>query len=117
MVNVTETAQQLSNDYVALGNYIGLATGNPGSTSAPAHEASGGTPAYARVPTTWTPSSPPTGINQGSTVTINVPAGTYTYMILCSGPTGHNMIDNCPIDPMPLNGDGQIALTPIYQQS
>jgi hypothetical protein len=115
MVNVSTTAQDLSNDYVKLGAFIGLATGPPGSTSTPMNEPSGGSPPYGRQHTTWTAGTD--GVNNGSLVTINVPAGIYTHMILCSGPTGNNMIDNCPIPQQILNNDGQIALNPVYTQS
>jgi hypothetical protein len=115
MVNVNATAQALSDDYVKLGTFIGLATGDPGSTSTPMHEASGGSPAYARRKTSWTAGSD--GVNNGSLVTFDVPAGIYTHMILCSGPTGNNMVDNCPIPQQILNNDGHIALNPVYTQS
>jgi len=38
-------------------------------------------------------------------------------MILCSGASGHNMIDNCPIPPQVMNDDGQLTLSPVYTQS
>jgi hypothetical protein len=114
MVNVPDTAQKVSNDYAALGTYIGLATGNPGNTSTPANEASGG--GYARQPTSWTAGTG--GVNTGSQVTFNAPTGTYTNMIFCSGSGGNNMIDNCPITPsVTLSSPGQIQLTPVYTQS
>ena len=116
MVNVTATTQALSKDYTELGSFIGLATDDPGSTSTPMNEASGGTPAYSRQQTTWTAGSG--GVFNGSVVTINVAGGqTYKYMILCSGASGHNMIDNCPIPPQVMNGDGQLTLSPVYTQS
>jgi hypothetical protein len=116
MVNVTGTAQTLSKDYTDLGSYIGLATDNPGSTSTPMNEASGGSPPYARQQTTWTAGSG--GVYNGGAVTINVKGGqTYKYMILCSGLTGNNMIDNCPIPQQVMIADGAITVSPVYTQS
>lgn len=115
MVNVTNTAQTLSKDYTALGSYIGIASVDPGSSSTPTSEASGGSPAYARQQTTWTAGSG--GVYNGSAVTINLPKGTYNYMILCSQATGDNMIDNCPIPQQILTADGSLTVQPVYTQS
>lgn len=115
MVAVLTTRQSLAAYYASLGAYFGLATGSPGSTSTPANEASGGSPAYARVATTWTAGSG--GAETGSAVTINAPAGTYTYGIMCSAATGNTMIDNCPITSTVLSAAGQIVLTPSYAQT
>jgi hypothetical protein len=117
MVNVTKTAQALAEDYTNMGSYIGLATGDPGSTATPMNEASGGSPAYARQPTNWGAGTG--GVYNGTPVTINVKGGglTYNYMILCSGATGNNMVDNCPIPPQVMTADGPITVTPVYTQS
>jgi hypothetical protein len=113
MVNVSSTAQSLSNDYVGMGAWIGLATDDPGNSTTPANEAAGG--GYTRVKTTWTPGDG--GANQGSPVTINLPSGAYPYMILCADANGQNMIDNCKINGVVLNSDGQIVVTPTYTQT
>lgn len=114
MTNVTSTAQNQVNDYSAQGNWIGLCSGNPGSTSAPSNEASGGSPAYARQATSWNVSGP-TAI--GSAVTINVPAGTYGYMIMCSASSGNNMVDWCPITPQVATSQTTITVTPLATAS
>ena len=54
-INVPGTAQKLADDYTQLGAYIGLTTGNPGTSSPPANEPTGG--GYARQQTNWTHSS------------------------------------------------------------
>ena len=92
-MNVLSTAQNIANDFTALGNWIGVCTGPPGTSSTVLNEASGGTPAYARQQTTWTAGA--NGSAQGSQITLNLPAGTYPYMILCSGSSGNNMVDWC----------------------
>lgn len=112
-IAVPATRQSLAAAYAALGDYFGLATGAPGSTSTPANEASGGS--YAREATTWTAASG--GVENGSAVTINANAATYDYAILCSGATGNTMIDNCAITSTVLSAAGQIVLTPTYTQS
>lgn len=114
-IAVTTTKQTMSNYYATLGTYIGLATGAPGSTATPSNEASGGSPAYARVATTWTAGSG--GVNNGSAVTINVAAATYTYILLASASSGNNMIDNASITSVVMSAQGQIVVTPTYTQT
>jgi hypothetical protein len=114
MTNVTATEGTLVTDYKALGNYIGLCTGAPGSTSTPANEATGGSPAYARQATTWTVAG---ATATGSSVTINVAAGTYSYMILCSASSGNNMVDWCPITPQVITSQNTITITPLATAS
>jgi hypothetical protein len=61
----------------AAATYISLHSASPGYTGA--NEISGGSPAYARVATTWaggTTGSNGAGTDVGSQVTLNVPAGT-----------------------------------------
>lgn len=111
MVNVLATAQNLDNVFTGYGDYIGVCTGVPGSTSTVLNEATGGSPAYARQATTWT-----AGVNGsavGSQVTINLPAGTYPYMIMCSASSGNNMIDWCILPtPIILTVQTAIKITP-----
>lgn len=114
MTNVTATADILIADYSALGSWLGLATGSPGNTASPANEASGGSPAYARQETTWVVSGP-TAI--GSAITFNVPAGTYSYMILCSAQTGNSMVDWTPIPPQVAGSQTTITITPLATAS
>lgn len=112
-IAIATSRQALADAYKALGSYLGLATGSPGTTSTPANEASGGS--YGRVATTWTSSSG--GVVNGSATTINANAATYTYAILCSAATGNNQVDNCAITSTVLSAPGQIVLTPTYTQS
>jgi hypothetical protein len=113
-INVPGTAQKLADDYTKLGAYIGLTTGDPGTTAPPAHEPSGG--GYVRQQTTWTHGSG--GVYTGSQVTIPVPAGTYTYMIVMDAKTGGNLVDWCQIPATPItSGGGKILVTPQYSQS
>jgi hypothetical protein len=112
-IAIAATRQSLAAEYASLGAFFGLATASPGTTSAPANEASGGS--YARVATTWTPGSG--GVENGSAVTISANAGTYTYAILCSAGSGSTMIDNAAITSTVLSAAGQIVLTPTFTQS
>lgn len=115
MVACTATLNSVASYYASLGDYIGLATGNPSSSTTPANEASGGSPAYARVPTVW--SSGTTGVQNGEAVTINVAEGDYDFMLLCSGGSGNNQIDNCPITTVIMSAQGQIVCNPVYTQT
>jgi len=112
-IAIATTRQNLADRYATLGTFFGLATGNPGTTTTPANEASGGS--YARVATTW--SSGSGGVVNGTAVTINANAGTYTHTPLCSAGSGANMIDWAAITSTVLSAAGQIVLTPTYTQS
>jgi hypothetical protein len=114
MTNVSVTLGTLITAYAGYGVYVGLATGAPGSTATPANEASGGSPAYARKATTWSVSG---AVATGTAVTFNVPAGTYSYMIFCSGVSGNNMVDWCPISPQVIGSQNTITLTPVATAS
>lgn len=114
MTNVDATTDIIIGDYVALGSWIGLTTGNPGSTASPSSEAVGGSPAYARQETDWVTSG---STSIGSPVTFNVGPGTYTYMILCSGSSGANMVDWVPISPQVATVQTTITITPLATAS
>lgn len=114
MSNVDSTSDTIVSTYVGLGAWIGLCTGNPGNTNTPANEAVGGSPAYARQETTWSTSG---SQSIGSPVTFNVGPGTYTYMILCSGSSGSNMVDWCPITPQVAAVQTTITITPLATAS
>ncbi|RJO74186.1 hypothetical protein D5S18_18710 [Nocardia panacis] len=107
-IAVAATRQSLADNYKGLGAWVSLHTGDPGTTGT--SEASGGTPAYARKQTTWTSSTG--GVVNGSQVTIDVPAGTYTYAGLWSAATGGTFIDKVLITSTALGAQGQILVTP-----
>ena len=108
-MNVTATKNTLVDTLAALGAYVGLATGAPGSSATPANEASGGS--YARVATTWGSTSG--GSKPGSAVIINAQAGTYTHGFIASAASGNNQIDNAALSPnIVLNAPGQVVVTP-----
>lgn len=115
MVTCTATLNTLCTDYTGLGNWIGLATGAPGTTATPANEATGG--GYARLQTSW--SSSASGSSSGTAVTISVASGTYTYMILASASTtgAANQVDNCSITSVTMSASGQIVVTPTFTQT
>jgi hypothetical protein len=114
-IAVATTRQSLANTYATLGTWIGVCTGDPGTTSTPANEASGGSPAYARQQTTWTAGSG--GVQNGSAVTVNVAAATYTYILLASAQTGNTMIDKAAITSVVMSAQGQLVVTPTYTQT
>lgn len=116
MVVCTATLNTLAQDYVNLGNWIGLATGSPGTSSTANNEASGGSPAYARLATTWGTSTT-AGVQNGTAVTLNVSAATYTYMLVASSSAGANMQDNASITSVVMGAQGQIVVTPTYTQT
>jgi hypothetical protein len=115
MVNVPATAQSLSDDYVNMGNWIGLATDDPGTSPAPANEVT--VDGYQRKQTKWLPDADEAGVYQGSPVTFDLPSGAYPFMIVCSDMSGETMFDNCKISNVVLNTDGQIVVIPQYTQT
>lgn len=115
MVTCTATLNTLASTYTGLGSWIGLATATPGTTSTPTGEASGGSPAYARLATTW--SAGTTGVQNGTAVTLNVSAATYTYMLVASSSSGANMQDNVSITSVVMGAQGQIVVTPTFTQT
>lgn len=114
-IAIATTRQALADTYKTLGTWIGVTTGAPGTSTTPANEAAGGSPAYARKQTTWTSSTG--GVVNGSAVTIDVPTGTYTHIILCSAATGNNQVDNADVTDVVMSAQGQIVVTPTYTQT
>jgi hypothetical protein len=114
MTNVTTTLQSLVTYYVGLANWLGLGTGLPGSSTTPANEATGGSPAYARQSTTWNVTG---ATSLGSPTIFNVPAGTYGYLLLCSGSSGANMVDWCPFTPQVITAQTTITVVPLATAS
>jgi hypothetical protein len=112
MVAVAATKDSLASHYAGLGTWIGLATGNPGSTATPSNEVTGGSPAYARKQTTW--SAGTTGVQNGTAVTIDSPAATITYVLVASSSSGNNMIDNATVTSVTLTAQGQVVVTPQF---
>lgn len=109
-IAVTTTKNSLCTNYASLGTYISVHTADPGSTGA--NEASGGSPAYARVATTW--GSAANSAISGSQVTINLPAGTYTYAGLWSAASGGTFIDKVAISSTTLGAQGTLLITPTF---
>lgn len=114
MSNVDSTSDAQITNYVSLGSWIGLCTGNPGNTNTPSNEAVGGSPVYTRQETAWVISGS-TAI--GSPVTFNIGPGTYTHMIMCSGSSGNNMADWTPITPQVTAVQTTVTITPLATAS
>ncbi|MEV6773896.1 hypothetical protein AB0N05_35200 [Nocardia sp. NPDC051030] len=112
-IAVTTTKNALCNAYAAVGGantYVSIHTNDPSTTGA--NEASGGSPAYARVATTWGAAA--NGAVTGSQVTINLPAGTYTYAGLWTAATGGTFIDKVAIASTTLGSQGTLLVTPTF---
>lgn len=109
------TKEAAADAVIALGAHVSLHTADPGTTGA--SEATGGTPAYARIATTWSADTTDDGIRTGTQVTIDLPAGTYTHFGLWSAATGGTFVGGGPITSTTLAAQGQIKVTPTYTQS
>jgi chloramphenicol 3-O-phosphotransferase len=118
-IAVAATRQVLADAYKTLSGaaniFVGVATGDPGTSATPANEATGGAPAYARKQSTWTSSSG--GVINGSAVTIDVATGTYTYILLATLVSGNNMVDKALVTSVAMSAQGQIVVTPTYTQT
>lgn len=97
----------------ALGGWISVHKTDPGTTGA--GEATGGSPAYARKQTTWTPGAAD-GVVSGSKVAIDLPADIYNYFGVWTQQIGGTFIGGGAIAQTTLNAQGQIEVTPTYTQ-
>ena len=117
-IAVATTRKALVSAYAGLGNNVGLASGDPGTSATPANELSGGS--YARQPFTW--GSPTDNGTQatavGSQTTVNAPAGiAINYAFFAAGASSATMFDKFPITPTTLQQAGPLIVTPQYVQS
>lgn len=117
-IAVTTTKNALCTAYAAIGGantYVSVHTADPGTTGA--NEATGGSPAYARVATTWGTAA--NGQISGGPVTINLPAGTYTYAGLWKSVNGGapDFIDKVAIASTTLGSQGTLLITPTFTMS
>ena len=109
-IAVAQTKETVALAYTAIGAYVSAHTADPGTTGTA--EATGGSPAYARKLTTWTGGTVD-GVVTGSQVTIDVPAGTYTYIGIFSAVTVGNFVDKylLPVA-QTFASQGQLLVTP-----
>lgn len=125
-IKIAATRQRLADYYGAGVGFVGICTGDPGTGSTPANEASGAGPlgTYVRKAFTW--SSGSGGQITGAATALDLPAGTYTHMTICTTASGATQYDNVLItkadgvtpDPITLpSGGGQVVITPRYTQS
>jgi hypothetical protein len=112
-IQIAASRQSLAATYATLGTFLAVCTGNPGTTTTVANEATGG--GYARLATTWTPGAG--GVENGSAVTLSVPAGTFTFGALCSAATGATQVDNAAITSTVFSVAGQLVMTPAFTQT
>jgi hypothetical protein len=115
MVACTATLNSLAAAYAGYGRWIGVCTGNPGTGTTPAHEAAGGSPAYARIETTW--SAETTGVQNGTSVVVALPPGVYTYMLIASAVSGNTMTDNISFPAVTQIAQGNMVFEPSYTQT
>ncbi|QIS16586.1 phage tail fiber protein [Nocardia arthritidis] len=113
---VPATRQVLADAYKTIagntGAWVSVHFADPSTTGA--SEAKDGSPAYARKQTTWT--SGTGGVLNGTQVTIDLPAGTWTHIGLWKSATGGqaDFIDKVAITPTTLGAQGQLLITPTF---
>lgn len=102
-------------DVVATGTFISMHTADPGATGA--SEATGGTPAYARKATVWTAGASD-GVQSGSQVEFDLPAGTYTHVGVWSLVTAGTFVGFVALfTPVVLIEQGLVRITPTVTAS
>jgi len=112
-MSVVTSKNTLATYYGTQATQVGLATAAQSTTSTITSELTGGSPAYARVATTW--GSAGSGIITGSAVTINVPTtNTVTYALLCTASTGATLFDWCSVTSTTYNAQGSAVVTPTF---
>jgi hypothetical protein len=116
-IQVDSTKAALANTYTGLGQFFGLATGDPGTNAQPMNEANGSNYSRAQLQQQW--SLDGAGVATVQCAIKGDANTTYTHVILCSDMSGANMIDNCPIGGggVTLSGNGQIVVDATYTQS
>ena len=114
-IAVDATKEALADAYVAQAEEVSLHTGAPGATGA--NEATGGSPAYARLAITWGADTTDDGQRVGSEVTFDVPAGTYSHWGFWTA--AGVFVDGGALTggSITLGAQGQIKVTPAYVQA
>ena len=112
MAGFTAAAKEAAAVAVATsGNsWVSLHTADPGITGA--SEVTGGSPAYARKQTTWTAGTAD-GVSNGSQVTFDAPAGTYTHAGVWTAVTAGTFVGSVALSgSVTLGAQGQVLVTP-----
>lgn len=111
MAFTNATKESAATSVTGLGAWVSLHTSDPGTTGA--GEATGGSPAYARKQTTWTAGSSD-GVVNGSAVSIDVPAGTYTHAGVWTAATAGTFIGGFALSSSTgaLPGQAVVQVTP-----
>ena len=112
-IALATTRQTMANYYGTLGTWFGSSTGAPGTVATPANEATGGSPAYARKQIAWV-SGTGGNLSVSTPAIVDVAAGTYTHILMCSAVSGNNMVDNADVPDVVMNNQGQLVITPAF---
>jgi hypothetical protein len=80
--------------YTGPATHVSVHTADPGTTGA--NEATGGSPAYARIPIVWSAGGVD-GVYQSQLISIDLPAGSYTHVGLWTALTGGTFLDKSAI--------------------
>jgi hypothetical protein len=116
MANNTIIKNAVANKVATDATWIGLATAGQSAGTAVTSEATGGSPAYARKQTTWGAASG--GVVTGSAVTIDLAAGTYTHVLLCTASTGSTLYEWYALGtPIVMSQQGTANITPTFTES
>lgn len=109
-INNPTTKETVALAFSGIGSWVSLHTGDPGTTGA--NEATGAP--YARKQTVWTGGTAD-GVVNGSEVTIDVPAGTYTWAAIWktqAGTAATDFVEKVAISSTAYTGAGQMKVTP-----
>lgn len=104
------TKEALAAKFTELGSWVAVFKSD-------GNEASGGSPAYARVQTTWPTGDASDGIKTGSQVEVNLPTGTYDAVGIYSASTGGTLVEKIPVTSTTFGGQAKLLVTPTYTQT
>lgn len=115
-LNVAASKNALAGKFATDATWIAVCTASPGAGPAVSNEATGGSPAYARKQTTWGSASG--GVISGSAVTVDLPAGTYTHIAICTASTGSTLYEWYALGTsLVMSVQGTVQITPSFTEA
>lgn len=116
MANNSILKNALAGKVASDATWIGVATAAQSAGSTVTSEATGGSPAYARKQTTWGSASG--GVVTGSAITLDLPAGAYTHVLLCTASTGNTLYEWYALpSSVTFSTQGTLTITPTFTES
>lgn len=114
-ISTNALKETLSTSYGTAAAYMSLHSADPGTTGT--SEISGGSPAYARKPVTWTPGTSD-GVNTATAVVFDLPPGTaVTHVGVWSAVTGGTFLDKAAMSVSSQASQATVTVNASFTQS